>query len=452
MALTKIDDRGLNTPIDLLDNEKIRFGTGNDLEVYHDGTNSFVDGTTTGDLYLRATNDDIILSAADDAVIQVQGSENAVLCNGDGNVELYYDGSKKIETTSTGATVNGLLTTTGNLRINGSPAWAETGGDYGNLSIRGTTASSSGFLNLGNGAAATNSEFDLARIKIHNGATEVARITGITGDGNNDSGEIWFATQASGGSLTTALVIDKDQNVGIGTTSPGDYYSPELVVAASNGGGITIKTADNHVAHLMFADGSSGSDRYAGYIGYNHNTEMLLLRGDGAGGKGLNIESDGDVALTHGNLVVANGKGIDFGANANATGNTSNLLDDYESGTWTATMATGTCTSTSCKYIKIGNQCTVWGRISNLSDTSTNIILRIEGLPYACNVSNAAGNKFSRHISADANCAYVTTSEDISFYGGNSANDWLYVTHLSCGTGTEIYFYATYRTEYPGSN
>ena len=33
MALTKVDDRGLKTPIDLLDNEKIRLGTGNDLEI-----------------------------------------------------------------------------------------------------------------------------------------------------------------------------------------------------------------------------------------------------------------------------------------------------------------------------------------------------------------------------------------------------------------------------------
>ena len=42
MALTKIDDRGLKTPIDLLDNEKIRFGTGNDLELYHSGTESWI--------------------------------------------------------------------------------------------------------------------------------------------------------------------------------------------------------------------------------------------------------------------------------------------------------------------------------------------------------------------------------------------------------------------------
>ena len=101
MALTTIDDRGLKTPIDLLDNEKIRFGTGNDVEIYHDGTNSFITNSIN-DLTINSTGDDLILKAADDAVIQVQGSENAILCNGDGAVELYYDGTKKLETASFG--------------------------------------------------------------------------------------------------------------------------------------------------------------------------------------------------------------------------------------------------------------------------------------------------------------------------------------------------------------
>ena len=42
MALTKIDDRGLKTPIDLLDDEKIRFGTDNDLELYHTGSHGYI--------------------------------------------------------------------------------------------------------------------------------------------------------------------------------------------------------------------------------------------------------------------------------------------------------------------------------------------------------------------------------------------------------------------------
>ena len=54
MALTTIDDRGLKTPIDLLDNEKIRFGTGNDLEIYHSGAHTFL-VNTTGALVLKSS-------------------------------------------------------------------------------------------------------------------------------------------------------------------------------------------------------------------------------------------------------------------------------------------------------------------------------------------------------------------------------------------------------------
>ena len=108
MALTTIDDRGLKTPIDLLDNEKIRFGTGNDLEIYHDGTSSYVVDTTS-DLYLQSTNDDIIVKAADDIWCQVQGGENAITMVGNGKVELFYDNSLKFETTSYGSAHTGIM-------------------------------------------------------------------------------------------------------------------------------------------------------------------------------------------------------------------------------------------------------------------------------------------------------------------------------------------------------
>ena len=52
MALTKIDDRGLKTPIDLLDNEKIRFGTGNDLEIFHGSDQSWIKDTGAGNLVI----------------------------------------------------------------------------------------------------------------------------------------------------------------------------------------------------------------------------------------------------------------------------------------------------------------------------------------------------------------------------------------------------------------
>ena len=115
MALTTIDDRGLKTPIDLLDNEKIRFGTGNDLEIYHDSNNSVVQNST-GQLYIKSPGGINIDSL----------SEQYIHCTENADVQLYYDDSKKLETTSSGVTVYTDLVTTGNC----SPS-ADGGGNLG---------------------------------------------------------------------------------------------------------------------------------------------------------------------------------------------------------------------------------------------------------------------------------------------------------------------------------
>ena len=90
MTLTTVNDRGLTTPIDLLDNEKIRFGdaTTPDLEIYHNGTNSKIENNTgnltletaQGDLYLKTLGDDVHIRAADNVHIESQdGSEKYAL-------------------------------------------------------------------------------------------------------------------------------------------------------------------------------------------------------------------------------------------------------------------------------------------------------------------------------------------------------------------------------------
>ena len=58
MALTQISDSGLKTPAsDLQDNEKIVLGTGNDLEIYHDGSNSTIKNISGGGV-LTLKNED----------------------------------------------------------------------------------------------------------------------------------------------------------------------------------------------------------------------------------------------------------------------------------------------------------------------------------------------------------------------------------------------------------
>ena len=86
------------------DNEELRLGDGNDLQIYHNGSNSYID-SNTGNLYFRGSNGQMLF--------RPNNNEDALVLKPNGAVELYYDNSKKFETTSTGADVTGRLTTDG---------------------------------------------------------------------------------------------------------------------------------------------------------------------------------------------------------------------------------------------------------------------------------------------------------------------------------------------------
>lgn len=91
------------------------------------------------------------------------------------------------------------------------------------------------------------------------------------------------------------------------------------------------------------------------------------------------------LTLTTGNVTVASGQGIDFSATP-GTG-TSELLADYEEGTWTPTDASGaglTFTNVHPKYTRIGRQVTVSVFISYPSTANVSAAL-IGGLPFASN-------------------------------------------------------------------
>ena len=87
--------------VSLGDSDQLRFGDSNDLVIQHNGTDSLIQDTGTGDLYIRGS-DDIFIQKGD-------GSETFIACNDDGAVELYHNNSKTLETTSDGAKVTGEL-------------------------------------------------------------------------------------------------------------------------------------------------------------------------------------------------------------------------------------------------------------------------------------------------------------------------------------------------------
>ena len=85
------------------DSVKLIFGTGLDLQIYHDGSNSYISDGGTGNLRIRSNS----------LRIEAPDSQNIAVFNEDAEVDLYYNGSKKFETTNTGVAVTGGITTDG---------------------------------------------------------------------------------------------------------------------------------------------------------------------------------------------------------------------------------------------------------------------------------------------------------------------------------------------------
>ena len=166
----------------------------------------------------------------------------------------------------------------------------------------------------------------------------------------------------------------------------------ELIINADSGGGtVSFKgpatTTSNAAVQLTLPVDDGTANQY------------LKTDGSGAlswGTIAAQTEQDastGDYTLTSGNLVMATaGKGIDFSATADGSGtDSSSLLDDYEEGTWTPVLKSGSDTITydsgsytRFTYTKIGNMVTVWMTLDNRTTSgTTGGAFTVEGLPYA---------------------------------------------------------------------
>ncbi len=170
----------------LFDNVKIQIGNAGDLEMYHDGSNSYIDETGTGNLLIRASN--FQLQRAD-------GSQVYLLANTGAEVAIYYAGSKKFETTSTGVSVTGGLTATGSSVFTGA-SFSD------NITIADTK-----YAIWGDG-----SDF-----KIHHNTSD-SYLQNYTGhlyiQNNSDDKDIIFQTDDGSGGVSTYLHFDGSQASG----------------------------------------------------------------------------------------------------------------------------------------------------------------------------------------------------------------------------------------------
>ena len=225
---------------------------------------------------------------------------------------------------------------------------------------------------------------------------------------------------------TQRVTLNDSGQFGIGTANMHLYdtdsagVSADLVVASAGHAGIVVASGTSSDAGIFFGDGG-GAAAYRGAVSYVNSQDALYFKA--AGVNKLILESDGDLNIQDGNLVVASGHGIDFSANAHESGMTSELLDSYEEGTFTGSGTAGSSTALTIdneKYTKIGNQVTIVFTV-NFSGASGG--LSVTGLPFAAAEASVGIGR------EDATSGYAVygrvgqSSSGISiYYAGATAN------------------------------
>jgi len=184
---------------------------------------------------------------------------------------------------------------------------------------------------------------------------------------------------------------------GLGTGAKLDIGSGTLVQSAA-----IISTRTDGINALLFSDNHAGTTKY-GAVGVNNAADSWGLGYTASAGtlftSALTWIGTGNVTVSTGDLVIGtSGKGIDFSVTSQAAGMTSELLADYEEGTWTPALLfdsgmTGsfTYTTQTGTYTKVGRLVTARFNLAWTARPSAGLILLVN-LPFtAVNAANVQG-------------------------------------------------------------
>ena len=202
----------------------------------------------------------------------------------------------------------------------------------------------------------------------------------------------------------------------------------------SNSGIRIAGPAGSSGANLVFANNydNSTNDEWAIQL-HGGSDDLLFIEGGHSGNERLRILETG---------------GITF----NGDTATANALDDYEEGTWTPAVSTGTNTSQSAIYTKIGRLVNISARVETFSNRTSGNTLSIGGLPFAVqDATNMGSSVFYRVANTDDGHigAMVTGSDKVQFLvssqGGSES--WFYIKHNDLNNNnTQIRFNVWYIT------
>jgi hypothetical protein len=369
--------------VSLGDNVKAKFGAGDDLQIYHSGTGSYIEEVGTGNLFIEATN----------LRIKTASGENYMAADQDGAVTLYNNNSAKLATTSSGIDVTGSVTCDGFTSTgidDNATSTAITIDASENVGIG--TASPAGILHLDEGAAddcrliaETHAGGD-SMILFTQGASGAGTPTwGIGLDATNDVLSIGFEdTGYNDFSLTgdSKFVIDNSGNVGIGTASPNARLDLEDTVTNSPTMRLTCPSSGNPAIEFRATSNwQIKSKAYTGTYALDINYARNIYNG------GLTISDNGAERVR-----FPSSGGITFNGDTAAA----NALDDYEEGTWTPGFSFGggsvgmTYSVQSGYYTKVGDLVTVscYCVLTNKGTSTGNAA--VTGLPFTTSGASSA--------------------------------------------------------------
>ena len=267
------------------DNHKAKFGTGGDLQIYHNGANSFIEDGGTGNLVIRSNLVDI--QSAD-------GSENLAKFTENSSVKLYFNGSEKLSTSNTGVSVTGLMAST--------TATADSA-TIGNLAVTNLVVSS------GDSATITN----IASSSINTNALQVDDIT-IDGSTISDGGD--FKIDAGGDIRLDAdgadiILQDNGTDFGKFTKNGNDLELKSMVTngdfkiigerTAGTVNALTFDMSDGGAASFNSKIISNNLQLENGFISQTSGDLTLDVAGD------ITLDADGgDIKLSNGGTQFAN--------------------------------------------------------------------------------------------------------------------------------------------------
>ena len=230
--------------------DRLKFGAGSDLEIYHGSDSNIIDSTGKN-------------------FFIVHNSDSAITSIANGAVELFHDNSKKIDTTSYGARTTGNHFVTGSFRGDdnakldlGSSNDLQIYHDGSNSYLINTT----GFLKIKD---ESNVRIDTDAFAVNKGDNSEAMIVATA----NGSVDLYHNNVKMLETHDDGVVLN---GINQATAAHGQYDN--LVLGKTGGnGGMTIVSGTNNAGTVAWADGSSGAGQYRAYLEYYHDTERMHL-------------------------------------------------------------------------------------------------------------------------------------------------------------------------------